>query len=580
MTDDFLPPADLPDLPDWFTESGMPDLPTPPDDFLSLPVAVGTLEPPSTASVPHDPLPAVTPPPRSFGPALAASPVQAESDTRTLHLPAQIQPQTSNEKVGIRATVAPPPGESWADVRVLLRSPKGVRSAEVSHKPKVSRGRIEWALGDLGFGAAVKLFVRLPNIPAVAAFMENPPPFEVTYVPVAKPELTVTLSGPTRVRTGATFTVGVAVENQGRGPAADVSLAITRGDRPTEQTVHTVGDLTPGEQATAGLQWTSPETEGPATWHVRAVTGSITSTHTFTADVTTPVAVEAFGPSMLDLDVVERFGATVTNPSSQARRHMTVSLSVPPQLQYDSSDGLFRIDSGRIDWTFTDLEPGESRTVSAWLRGHLPGSLTVSATATGEGETVSATAASVCELPRQARNTSLATALAELDRGVSDDFEERATPAAATGERHILFRMGISTYACPLVQLREVIRTPTITPVPDAPEWLLGLANVRGDVTSIVDLPLALGLESEGRGARPVLMAETSDKQTAVGLLVDEVVGIRRMSVSPWTPDDGMEWGRVGEFLSGLSEQNEQLIPVIDLDQVLTSDLLEVFEPA
>lgn len=595
MFDDLPPPgepnSELPPLPDWMTDAGLPDLPALPDDLFPESSAEAEVSPsevnsvttavaPAPVAVSHDPLPAVTPPPRSFSaaPAISQSTPVADVGDLKLHVPARVQ-LVANDKVAVQATIEPPDGDSWSDVRVVFHVPRDLRSAEVTHKPKISRGRIEWTLGELHSGSPVKLYVRLPNHPATLAYLEAPPTFEVTYVSVAKPDLAVILSGPTRVRIGSEFAVEVAVDNQGAGSAREVSLAVIRGDRPSEQTNYAVGDLCGGEQATATLRWSAPATDGPAHWSVRTATGTITTTHTYSVDVYTPVGVSVVAPNTIDLDSAGSFGVTVSNPSARSTRAITVSLLIPPQLQFESSDG-HQSASDRVVWAISDLAPGESRTVTAWLRGHLPGTLSVSAEATTDDETISAVATCTCELPRRESSSSLASALVEFESGVSDEYEVRATATASIGERHLLFRMGENTYACPLVQLREVIRPPSITPIPDAPEWLLGLANVRGDVTSIVDLALALGLESAVRGQRSVLMAETDDGQTAVGLLVDEVIGIRRMTVTDWTPDESLEWGRVGEFLSGLSEQADKLIPVLDLDRALTSELLDVFASA
>ena len=142
---------------------------------------------------------------------------------------------------------------------------------------------------------------------------------------------------------------------------------------------------------------------------------------------------------------------------------------------------------------------------------------------------------------------------------------------------HALFRVGEATYAAPLTGLVEVIAPPAVSPVPDAPDWLVGLANVRGEVTSVLDLRAAFGLSPHPGGPQSVLVARTPDGATVAGLLVDRVVGVRRLLVDPVAGGGDLEWGRVGEFVAGLTEDGGDLVPVLDLARVLTSPSLLAF---
>jgi purine-binding chemotaxis protein CheW len=619
MSDDYTPDElnqDLPQLPDWLSEPGLPDFPSLPESLFSEPPEF--VEAPARASAPvavesepvasmpaeatqqyaqlppepilpswpandnKDPLPAITPPPRSFGtkvetPATTpATVIEHEVVRRSISADVKV---LADNKLSIQTIIEPPHGESWSQVRVVFLVPKGVRSAEVTNKPKVSKGRVEWTIGDLEFGSPIPLQVRIPQVPATAKYSETPPSFELSYVPVDCPELAIMLAGPNRVQANASFPVAITVENHGRGLARDVTLAVTRNDLPSEQRIYSVGDLASGEEAIAKLKWSAPATDGPAQWTVRTTTGTFTTIHTFLAEVYTPIALSASGQNKLELDESGRFDFTILNPSGLARRSIDLVISIPPQLEYDTSDGEYDSVNSQLIWKISELEGGEERTCSAWLRGILPGPISLKATATTSDETITAISSCICELIHREESSTLFATIAKY-AGKSAEHDENVIEAVSVGDRHLLFRIGGGIYASRLTQLREVIRQPATSSVPDTPDWLLGLANVRGDVTSIIDLPLVFGLESESIGARPVLMAETEDGQTSVGLLVDEVIGIRRMVVSNWVPDQTQDWGRMGEFLSGLSEYQKQLVPVLNLDRVLCSDMLSVFETA
>lgn len=292
-----------------------------------------------------------------------------------------------------------------------------------------------------------------------------------------------------------------------------------------------------------------------------------------------PLRVTAVAPESIELDAAEPFRVAVANPGPAARRDFAVTLSVPAGLRFESSDGVYRPERGVVEWAVRELPPGETHTLTAWLRGDLPGPLTLAATADDGTGPVAAEGHSDCRLPAAPPTTSLAAAAAALDLQGADAAPVAVAPAGAAGVPHVLFRVGEATYASPLTALVEVIPPPAVSPVPDAPDWLVGLANVRGEVTSILDLRAILELDGHPGGPRTVLVARTPDGATVAGLLVDRVVGIRRLRVDPAGGGD-FEWGRVGEFVAGLTEDGDQLVPVLDLARVLTSPSLQAFAAA
>ena len=114
------------------------------------------------------------------------------------------------------------------------------------------------------------------------------------------------------------------------------------------------------------------------------------------------------------------------------------------------------------------------------------------------------------------------------------------------------FRVGKTRLVAAREEVREVLTWPGVTALPGAKPWLLGLANVRGQLLPITDLAAFFGGEpiTIGRSSR-VLMVNHGD--IPAGLLVDEVRGFRRFvaSVAPGNaPSLGvvarLGFGRVG----------------------------------
>jgi chemotaxis signal transduction protein len=435
-------------------------------------------------------------------------------DDRAVLAPAHVVVEDDGGTLCFHTTLTVPAG-GWDEARVVFHMPPGVRRAVANRKPKVSAKQVVWSLGKLPAGASVPLILRVANGPHLTAAAARPPAFEVTFT---RPECS------TR-------------------PAS--------GGSETTPTLGACGALQPD---LASVVPTPP-----------------------VAEVLPPPVVEASLPDAFDLDAAVPFRLTVTNTAGRPRRTVTMTVAVPAELEYESSDGEYRPESRQVEWRVNELDPGERQSVTVWLKATLPGPVRVTATVTDATGPVVATADGVCELTAAESSVSLLELMRDLDLGDATDLTPERTKA--TGERHVLFRLGDGAYAAPIAQLREIVRPPAVTPVPGAPDWLLGLANVRGDAMSIVDLPSVLGLAGDGT-KRSVLVAQTADGQTAVGLAVDEVIGLRRLTPNPWSADDAADAGRLGEFLAGLSEHHDRLAPVLDLDRVLRSDVLASFGAA
>ena len=93
------------------------------------------------------------------------------------------------------------------------------------------------------------------------------------------------------------------------------------------------------------------------------------------------------------------------------------------------------------------------------------------------------------------------------------------------------FRVGRTRFVAARQEVREVLTWPGVTPLPGAKPWLLGLANVRGQLLPITDLAAFFGAEpiTIGRSSRVVMV---NHPDIPAGLLVDEVRGFRRFIAS------------------------------------------------
>ena len=146
-------------------------------------------------------------------------------------------------------------------------------------------------------------------------------------------------------------------------------------------------------------------------------------------------------------------------------------------------------------------------------------------------------------------------------------------------EQHVIFHLADTEYTVPIGNVTEIGRPLPTTIVPNVPGWMVGVANLRGDIVSMVDLRGFLGMppaqfEQDGR----MIIAQSTDEEVTVGLLVDRVSGIRFLAVEDINVPTAAIEDQVAPYLRGVYEDNGRLLVVLNLDKLLLSSEMQRFE--
>jgi len=155
------------------------------------------------------------------------------------------------------------------------------------------------------------------------------------------------------------------------------------------------------------------------------------------------------------------------------------------------------------------------------------------------------------------------------------------TALAEDAEQYVIFSLAGTEYAVPIANVIEIGQPLSITPVPNVPDWVPGVANLRGEIISMVDLRAFLGMERVGyRQASRMLVAQASQEDMTTGLVVDRVNGIRYLSADRIGEPTAPIEDQVTPYLDGVYEHDEHLLVVLNLDRLLLSPEMQQFEPA
>ena len=137
--------------------------------------------------------------------------------------------------------------------------------------------------------------------------------------------------------------------------------------------------------------------------------------------------------------------------------------------------------------------------------------------------------------------------------------------------RWVTFRLANEKYGINVMQVQEVLRVTEIAPVPGAPDYVLGIINLRGNVVTVIDTRKRFGLEPvETDDATRIVIIEAEDQ--VVGILVDsvaEVVDLRQSEIES-APNVGTE--ESAKFIQGVASQDGELLIIIDLNRLLTDE--------
>jgi purine-binding chemotaxis protein CheW len=132
------------------------------------------------------------------------------------------------------------------------------------------------------------------------------------------------------------------------------------------------------------------------------------------------------------------------------------------------------------------------------------------------------------------------------------------------------FRIGSELYALDIMCIREIIQPQKLTPVPRAPAFIEGIINLRGAVIPIVDLRKRFDQPVQQGRKNRVVICTLSGK--IIGLVVDEVNEVREFTRKELQPAPQFIKGRNADFFIGVCRLRGELMMILDLERILSSD--------
>jgi purine-binding chemotaxis protein CheW len=247
-------------------------------------------------------------------------------------------------------------------------------------------------------------------------------------------------------------------------------------------------------------------------------------------------------------------------------------------------------DSGRKEllWSLPLLEPKESLRLPFTIKAEVPGEGRLQLRVSASDASILSEHHLVFDFNPNLGARPLDQFLQSMaDKMLPGQLPQLEKPASrkdatqATGSSFIVFSASRTLYAVSLASVIEVARARSITPVPNLPSWMLGISAIRGDMVSVLHLGSFFGQEGQSIPTEArVLVLNTQNKEVTVAVLVDRVRGLRTVEMEEIRPFPENLTHPVAEYALGVSEIEDQLVVLLDVDKLLLSPNLLQFQAA
>lgn len=165
--------------------------------------------------------------------------------------------------------------------------------------------------------------------------------------------------------------------------------------------------------------------------------------------------------------------------------------------------------------------------------------------------------------------------LRERARALAREPQEPERAEDALGQLQVIeFLLAYERYGIESSFIREVYPLKDLTPLPCTPPFILGIINVRGQIRSVLDIKRFFDLPQKGlTDLNQVLLVRAEDME--LGILADEVLGVRSLPLSDIGPAPATLTGIRAEYLRGVTA--ERLI-VLNVAAILSDERIIVEE--
>jgi purine-binding chemotaxis protein CheW len=156
--------------------------------------------------------------------------------------------------------------------------------------------------------------------------------------------------------------------------------------------------------------------------------------------------------------------------------------------------------------------------------------------------------------------------------------EQRNEKELGETKSFLSFKLGDEHFTIPVMKIMEILEVPKITKVPQAPNFLVGVINLRGAVLPVIDTRIKFGMsqiEYTINTCILVLSIEVNEESLVVGALVDFVSEVFELEESKIQASPTIATKYKANFVQGMIKENDRFIMLLNIDKVFSSNELD-----
>lgn len=132
----------------------------------------------------------------------------------------------------------------------------------------------------------------------------------------------------------------------------------------------------------------------------------------------------------------------------------------------------------------------------------------------------------------------------------------------------VTFTLEQETYGINVMQVQEVLRETEVAPVPGAPDYVIGIINLRGNVVSVINARARFGLaDIESTDLTRIIVVEI--REQIVGILVDSVAEVVDIMASEIESAPNVGNDDSSKYIDGVVSRGDKLLILVDLNKLL-----------
>ncbi|MGJ8670413.1 MAG: chemotaxis protein CheW [Oceanococcus sp.] len=146
-------------------------------------------------------------------------------------------------------------------------------------------------------------------------------------------------------------------------------------------------------------------------------------------------------------------------------------------------------------------------------------------------------------------------------------------------EEFLSFRLGGEEYGVDILKVQEIRSYDTVTRLPEAPDYIKGVINLRGTIVPVIDMRLKLKLGKADFDKHTVMIIlNVSDK--VIGMVVDGVSDVITLAASQIRPPPEFNGDLDTRYITGLGAVEDRMLILVDIECLMSASDLAVLEEA